>query len=107
MRVRSKDGSGRCWRRCRLQTKVLIRADNCLHISFDRVMFRDRHQASLNKNNLETLITQLVLIGMTEFVCMDQSEQSEDETVRSVLFHDEHVGVSEMILVTVDFISGI
>lgn len=44
---------------------------------------------------------------MTEFVRMDQSEQSEDETVRSVLFHDEHVGVSEMILVTVDFISDI
>lgn len=44
---------------------------------------------------------------MTEFVHMDQSEQSEDETVRSVLLHDDHVGVSEMILVTVDFISGI
>lgn len=35
---------------------------------------------------------------------MDQSEQSEDETVRSVLFHD---GVSEMLLVTMDFISAI
>lgn len=72
-------------------------------------MFGDRHQASLNKNKQikKLFITQLVLIGMTEFVLVDQSEQSVDETVRSVLLHDEHVGVSEMILVTVDFISGI